>query len=137
MQRVVSRPALTRMRRCLAAALTHPAGSAGSAGTSSQRNHASVAWASEQPAATLRVGGSAPAPPQGAPQVHGPLFSVAPMMDYTDVHFRHLCRLLTRHATLWTEMVRTTRSGLPSPLCPSVAPCSHSVSLVNRWWSRQ
>jgi Dihydrouridine synthase (Dus) len=126
MQRNVSRQALARMRRCFAAALTHPAGSAGSAGTSIQRNHASVAWASEQPAATLRVGGCAPAAPQGAPQLHGPLFSVAPMMDYTDVHFRHLCRLLTRHATLWTEMVRTIRSGLPSPPCPSMDPCSHT-----------
>jgi tRNA-dihydrouridine synthase len=27
------------------------------------------------------------------------------MMDWTDVHFRHLCRLLTRRAVLYTEMV--------------------------------
>lgn len=34
-----------------------------------------------------------------------PLLSVAPMMDYTDNHFRQLARLLTRHTWLWTEMV--------------------------------
>ncbi|CEL98066.1 unnamed protein product [Vitrella brassicaformis CCMP3155] len=32
-------------------------------------------------------------------------FSVAPMMDYTDKHFRFLMRLLTRNATLYTEMM--------------------------------
>lgn len=31
--------------------------------------------------------------------------SVAPMMDYTDVHFRQLVRLLSRNAWLYTEMV--------------------------------
>lgn len=30
---------------------------------------------------------------------------VAPMMDYTDRHFRYLLRLMTRHAMLYTEMV--------------------------------
>jgi len=30
---------------------------------------------------------------------------VAPMMDWTDPWFRHLCRLLSRHVVLWTEMV--------------------------------
>eukprot|EP00250_Pteridium_aquilinum_P014040 c21740_g1_i1 orf=72-1394(+) len=34
-----------------------------------------------------------------------PLFSVAPMMDYTDNHFRTFARLLTRHTWLYTEMV--------------------------------
>lgn len=30
---------------------------------------------------------------------------VAPMMDYTDRHFRYLLRLMTRHTRLYTEMV--------------------------------
>jgi tRNA-dihydrouridine synthase A len=33
--------------------------------------------------------------------------SVAPMMDWTDCHCRHLHRLLTRHTRLYTEMVTT------------------------------
>ena len=33
--------------------------------------------------------------------------SVAPMMDWTDKHCRHLHRLLTRHTLLYTEMVTT------------------------------
>ena len=33
------------------------------------------------------------------------LFSVAPLMAYTDRHFRFMFRLLSRHATLYTEMV--------------------------------
>lgn len=40
---------------------------------------------------------------------HGPVsdhaFSVAPMMDYTDRHFRYLLRLLSSKAVLYTEMV--------------------------------
>ncbi|PKA51481.1 tRNA-dihydrouridine synthase A [Apostasia shenzhenica] len=34
-----------------------------------------------------------------------PLFSVAPMMDWTDNHFRTLARLISRHAWLYTEMI--------------------------------
>lgn len=37
------------------------------------------------------------APPQ--------LLSVAPMMDYTDVHYRQLARIITKHTWLYTEMV--------------------------------
>ncbi len=33
------------------------------------------------------------------------IFSVAPMMDWTDRHCRYLHRLMTRHALLYTEMV--------------------------------
>eukprot|EP00191_Tetraselmis_sp_GSL018_P001545 CAMPEP_0177601644 /NCGR_PEP_ID=MMETSP0419_2-20121207/14388_1 /TAXON_ID=582737 /ORGANISM="Tetraselmis sp., Strain GSL018" /LENGTH=414 /DNA_ID=CAMNT_0019094961 /DNA_START=232 /DNA_END=1476 /DNA_ORIENTATION=+ len=33
------------------------------------------------------------------------LFSVAPMMDWTDVYWRQLARMLTKHTWLWTEMV--------------------------------
>jgi hypothetical protein len=31
--------------------------------------------------------------------------SVAPMMDWTDNHYRTLARLISRHAWLYTEMV--------------------------------
>ncbi len=34
-------------------------------------------------------------------------FSIAPMMEYTDRHFRYFCRLLTKKALLYTEMVTT------------------------------
>ncbi|XP_071680877.1 uncharacterized protein [Lolium perenne] len=34
-----------------------------------------------------------------------PLFSVAPMMDWTDNNYRTLARLISRHAWLYTEMV--------------------------------
>ncbi|KAL7068753.1 dihydrouridine synthase family protein [Cryptosporidium serpentis] len=34
-----------------------------------------------------------------------PWISVAPMLDVTDIHFRHLCRLLSTNVQLWTEMV--------------------------------
>lgn len=34
-----------------------------------------------------------------------PWFSVAPMMDYTDNHYRTLARLISKHAWLFTEMV--------------------------------
>ncbi|KAB1225636.1 tRNA-dihydrouridine synthase A [Morella rubra] len=34
-----------------------------------------------------------------------PLFSVAPMMDCTDNHYRTLARLITKHAWLYTEML--------------------------------
>jgi tRNA-dihydrouridine synthase A len=35
------------------------------------------------------------------------LFSVAPMMEYTDVHMRHLWRLLSAESVLYTEMITT------------------------------
>ncbi|KAJ3695112.1 hypothetical protein LUZ60_000489 [Juncus effusus] len=34
-----------------------------------------------------------------------PLFSVAPMMEWTDNHFRTLSRLISKHSWLYTEMV--------------------------------
>ncbi|MFP4152713.1 MAG: tRNA dihydrouridine(20/20a) synthase DusA [Alkalispirochaeta sp.] len=37
---------------------------------------------------------------RGTPQV-----SIAPMMDWTDLHYRYFIRLLTRHTFLYTEMV--------------------------------
>lgn len=33
------------------------------------------------------------------------VFSLAPMMEYTDRHMRFLLRLLTKRTVLWTEMV--------------------------------
>ena len=32
-------------------------------------------------------------------------FSIAPMVDVSDKHFRHFMRYLTKHAWLYTEMV--------------------------------
>jgi tRNA-dihydrouridine synthase A len=34
-----------------------------------------------------------------------PLFSIAPMMGWTDNHYRTLARLITKHAWLYTEML--------------------------------
>ena len=45
-----------------------------------------------------------PAPPSP----DAPLLSVAPMMDWTDVHYRSLARLLSKKAWLYTEMVVDT-----------------------------
>ncbi|WP_039926144.1 tRNA dihydrouridine(20/20a) synthase DusA [Leptospira vanthielii] len=41
------------------------------------------------------------------PQVPVSRISVAPMMDWTDRHFRYFMRLITRRALLYTEMVTT------------------------------
>ena len=49
-----------------------------------------------------RAGGE---PTSSPPRPPAERFSVAPMMEYTDAHFRTLLRLLTRHAALYTEMV--------------------------------
>jgi len=38
-------------------------------------------------------------------QVFSQKISVAPMLDWTDRHFRYFMRLITKHATLYTEMV--------------------------------
>ncbi|KAK2991744.1 hypothetical protein RJ640_015478 [Escallonia rubra] len=40
-----------------------------------------------------------------ARQYHPPWFSVAPMMDWTNNHFRMLARLISKHAWLYTEMI--------------------------------
>ena len=40
--------------------------------------------------------------------MHSPhRFCIAPMMDYSDRHYRYFLRLLSRHARLYTEMVTT------------------------------
>ena len=33
------------------------------------------------------------------------IISIAPMLDWTDRHYRYMMRLITRHAMLYTEMV--------------------------------
>ena len=38
-------------------------------------------------------------------QVFSEKISIAPMLDWTDRHFRYFMRLITHHATLYTEMV--------------------------------
>ncbi|BDY06528.1 tRNA dihydrouridine(20/20a) synthase DusA [Ferrimonas sp. YFM] len=38
---------------------------------------------------------------------HNCRFSVAPMLDWTDRHYRYFARLLSRHTLLYTEMVTT------------------------------
>eukprot|EP00879_Flechtneria_rotunda_P031649 GHRR01034596.1.p1 GENE.GHRR01034596.1~~GHRR01034596.1.p1 ORF type:complete len:365 (+),score=55.04 GHRR01034596.1:341-1435(+) len=44
-----------------------------------------------------------------------PLLSVAPMMDWTDIHYRQLARLISKHTWLWTEMV-VDKTIIHSPL---------------------
>eukprot|EP00201_Polytomella_parva_P011707 CAMPEP_0175050540 /NCGR_PEP_ID=MMETSP0052_2-20121109/7314_1 /TAXON_ID=51329 ORGANISM="Polytomella parva, Strain SAG 63-3" /NCGR_SAMPLE_ID=MMETSP0052_2 /ASSEMBLY_ACC=CAM_ASM_000194 /LENGTH=632 /DNA_ID=CAMNT_0016314751 /DNA_START=172 /DNA_END=2070 /DNA_ORIENTATION=- len=39
------------------------------------------------------------------PNLEKPLLSIAPMMEWTDVHYRQMARLLSKHTWLWTEMV--------------------------------
>ncbi len=41
------------------------------------------------------------------PKHAGPVFSLAPMMDATDRHFRYLFRQVSRRALLYTEMITT------------------------------
>jgi hypothetical protein len=61
-------------------------------------------------AAAVVVAARGPVPPPGLPGRH-PLpasvarLSVAPMMEWTDRHYRHLARLLTVHTELYTEMI--------------------------------
>lgn len=43
--------------------------------------------------------------PSAKPQVNRFPVSIAPMMDWTDRHFRFLMRQITRHALLYTEMI--------------------------------
>lgn len=40
-----------------------------------------------------------------APRFLPPYFSVAPMMDWTDNHYRTLARIISKHAWLYTEMI--------------------------------
>ncbi len=40
-------------------------------------------------------------------QQYKPIIAIAPMMQYTDRHFRYLMRLMSKHVLLYTEMVTT------------------------------
>lgn len=53
--------------------------------------------------------------------------SLAPMMEYTDRHFRHLCRLISPEMELWSEMV--TANAIVN---------TKEVSLAQKWrWSQR
>ena len=39
--------------------------------------------------------------------LHSRRLSIAPMLDWTDRHYRYLVRLISRHVLLYTEMVTT------------------------------
>ncbi|KAI9388424.1 hypothetical protein POPTR_009G059900v4 [Populus trichocarpa] len=41
----------------------------------------------------------------GAERYRPPLFSVAPMMEWTDKHYRTVARIISKHAWLYTEML--------------------------------
>ena len=58
------------------------------------------------PAARLTTTVRRKLPPPPSPDA--PLLSVAPMMDWTDVHFRALARLISKKSWLYTEMVVDT-----------------------------
>lgn len=57
-----------------------------------------------------------PANPTLIPREKLHRFSVAPMMEVTDTHFRVFMRLLTRCATLWTEMYHSSSINLSATL---------------------
>eukprot|EP00854_Cymbomonas_tetramitiformis_P021838 gene21838-26281_t len=40
-------------------------------------------------------------------RLHQRTFHVAPMRDYTNAHFRTICRIMSKHAVLWGEMEKT------------------------------
>ncbi|ODR91501.1 tRNA dihydrouridine(20/20a) synthase DusA [Sinorhizobium alkalisoli] len=46
-----------------------------------------------------------PAAAGGRRYFQAPVFAVAPMIDWTDRHYRFFARLLSRHALLYTEMI--------------------------------
>ncbi|CBJ49172.1 FAD binding / catalytic/ tRNA dihydrouridine synthase [Ectocarpus siliculosus] len=54
---------------------------------------------------TRMEAGAAPDSPPSALGRGREVFSLAPMMEYTDRHMRYLLRLLTTRTVLWTEMV--------------------------------
>ncbi len=62
--------------------------------------------------------------------------SVAPMMDWTDLYFRQLTRLLSRHTWLYTEMVVVSRrvsQQWSHASVVSLAPCRRCTG--SRSWS--
>ena len=69
--------------------------------------------------------------PTNAAQIDRRL-SVAPMMDWTDRHFRYFMRLITRHTLLYTEMVTSGAliHGEPERFL-SFDPAEHRLALQN------
>lgn len=82
-----ARTASTPTHRSAARALSAAASMSGSTQTGAEQ-HAARAEASHLPAPLGRQ-----------------LLSVAPMMDWTDVHYRQLARIISKRTWLWTEMV--------------------------------
>jgi len=58
---------------------------------------------------------------------HRTVFHVAPMMDYTDHHQRHLMRIISRRAVLYTEMVT---SGAVNRNWTNIDPFQYSDTLL-------
>ena len=57
-------------------------------------------------------------------------FSVAPMMDWTDRHYRYFARLISKQAILYTEMVTTgayISAGNHSYLKAKVLKANHQI----------
>ena len=98
---------LGRRRRCLLLFCFSAARRRGS--TAPPRNPAATPCG---PAAIERTSQTAAMNPQASSPNHtrpepNRRFSVAPMMDWTDRHYRYFARLISRHALLYTEMVTT------------------------------
>lgn len=72
---------------------------------------AALSSATHSAAAAVTAMQAAPPPPAHAPPPGRQLLSVAPMMDWTDTHYRQLARIISRRTWLWTEMVSARRPG--------------------------
>lgn len=91
---------------------------------------ASAGDALEHVPLSAAIEGSRPSsPPPAAAPTERAVLSLAPMMEVTDRHFRHLLRGLTARTQLWTEMV-VDATVHHSPLLDrhlSFSPCEHPV----------
>lgn len=95
--RVGCKRALNVRCSCVAASAFNPCGR-GSSSSARLRSHARLRLFHRMSAQTSQPGDLVSPIPD-------PLFSVAPMMDVTDRHFRYLFRHFSRRSVLWTEMV--------------------------------
>ena len=66
--------------------------------------------------------------PPAAPHAGRQLLSVAPMMDWTDTHYRQLARIISRRTWLWTEMVSVPGVDRNSLFVTKV--------MARPWWSQ-
>ena len=101
-------------------------------------------------AAAPQVHGAPHAAPQATPRAGRQLLSVAPMMDWTDTHYRQLARIISRRTWLWTEMVslpparrRSTRLSYTvshpravTPFLDLTSPPHPPPGLSPRWLTR-